>query len=100
MPVSPEREFVDRTVEYLVEINVLAAYEPLTNELMVVRGKVDDSNLDGLKLVLAHELTHRGQHVHHPALFERASIEYLFFSLVCLYNLRQMFYEMPRKRQG
>jgi hypothetical protein len=40
---------------------------------MLVRENVDDSNLDGLKLVLAHELTHRGQHIHHPALFERVN---------------------------
>ncbi len=73
LPVSQERDIVDRTVEYLVENNVLAAYEPLSNELMVVRENVDDSNLDGLKLVLAHELTHRGQHVHYPALFERVN---------------------------
>ena len=73
LPVSPQRDIVDRTVEFLVENNVLAVYEPLSNELMVVRENVDDSNLDGLKLVLAHELTHRAQHVHHPALFERVN---------------------------
>jgi hypothetical protein len=71
LPVSPVRDIVLRTVEYLVENNVLAAYEPLSNELMVVRENVDDSNLEGLKLVLGHELTHRGQHMTHPALFER-----------------------------
>ena len=48
LPISPERDIVTRTVEYLVENNVLAAYEPLTNELMVLRENVDDSNLDGL----------------------------------------------------
>jgi len=63
LPFNPGRDIVTRTVEYLVENNVLAAYEPLTNELMVVRENVDDSNLDGLKVVLGHELTHRGQHM-------------------------------------
>jgi hypothetical protein len=60
-------------VETLVENNVLAAYEPLANELMIIRENVDDSNMDGLKLVLAHELTHRGQHVNHPQLFKRVN---------------------------
>jgi hypothetical protein len=73
LQVSPKRDLITRTVEYLVESNVLAAYEPLANELMVVRENVDDSNLDGLKLILAHELTHRGQHVNHPSLFERVN---------------------------
>jgi len=40
-PVSQEQDMVDRTVEYLVENNVLAAYEPLSNELMDVRENVD-----------------------------------------------------------
>ena len=70
-PFSPGRDIVTRTVEYLVENNFQAAYEPLTNELMVVRENIDDSNLDGLKVVLGHELTHRGQHMTHPEIFER-----------------------------
>ena len=70
---NPGRDIVTRTVEYLVENNVLAAYEPLTNELMVVRENVDDSNSDGLKVVLGHELTHRGQHMTHPEIFERVN---------------------------
>jgi len=67
------RDIVTSTVEYLVENNVQAAYEPLTNELMVLRENVDDSNLDGLKLILGHELTHRGQHMTHPELFEHVN---------------------------
>jgi hypothetical protein len=50
LPVSPEQEFVDRTVEVLVESNVMA-----------------------------YELTHRGRYVHHPAHYEHASKENLFF---------------------
>jgi hypothetical protein len=73
LPVSPERDIVDRTVEILIESNVLTAYEPLSNELMVLCENVDDSNLDGLKLVLAHELTYRGQHIQHPNIFERVN---------------------------
>jgi len=65
------RSIAERLVEYCVEDSVLAAYEPSTQEVMVVRENVDDSNLDGLKLVLAHELVHRGQHVNHPHLFTR-----------------------------
>ncbi len=67
------RDIVTRTVECLVENNVQAAYESLTNELMVLRENVDDSNLDGLKLILGHELTHRGQHMTHPELFEHVN---------------------------
>jgi hypothetical protein len=73
LPASKERDIVNRAVEYLVENNLLAAYESLSNELMIVRENVDDSNLEGLKLILAHELTHRGQHVRHPELFERVN---------------------------
>ena len=73
LPVSQQRDIVDRAVEFLVENSVLAAYEPLSNELMVVRENVDDSNLDGLRLILGHELTHRGQHINHPALFEHVN---------------------------
>lgn len=78
--VLPPRDFVTRMMETLIENNVLAAYEPLTDELMLIRENVDDSNLDGLRLVLAHELTHRGQHVNHPQLFER--VNQLLFSVL------------------
>lgn len=65
------RGLLERLVEYVVEENVLSAYEPSTQELLVVRENVDDSNLDGLKVILGHELVHRGQHRYHPDLFER-----------------------------
>jgi hypothetical protein len=55
----------------MVEQNTLAAYIPGAAEILVIRENVDDSNLDGLKLVLVHELVHRGQHVNRPELFER-----------------------------
>jgi hypothetical protein len=70
---SPERDITTLAVEYLIENNFLAAYEPITNELMVVRENVDDSNPDGLKLILGHELTHRGQHMTHPEMFTRVN---------------------------
>ena len=70
LPVNPRRDLITRAVEYLVENNVLAAYEPLNNELLVIRENVDDSNLDGLRLLLGHELTHRAQHMRHPEIFE------------------------------
>lgn len=60
-----------RMVEYLVEQNVLAAYMPVAEEILVIRENVDDSNLDGLRLVLVHELVHRGQHMAHRDLFAR-----------------------------
>jgi len=64
------RTLIERLIEYIVEANVLAAYQPSTNELLIIRENVDDSNLDGLKLVVAHELVHRGQHVNYGHLFE------------------------------
>ena len=60
-----------RLLEYVIEGNALGAYEPSSEELLVVRENVDDSNLDGLRLVVSHELVHRGQHVRHPRLFAR-----------------------------
>jgi len=65
------RGLFERIVEYVVERSVAAAYEPSTGGLMVIRENVDESNLDGLRLVVAHELVHRGQHLQHPELFER-----------------------------
>lgn len=69
--VDGARTVLERLVEYVVENVILAAYEPSTQELYVVRENVDDSNLDGLRLVLAHELVHRGQHVNHGEMFRR-----------------------------
>lgn len=65
------RPIPERLIEYVLESTILAAYQPNTQELLVVRENVDDSNLDGLKLVVAHELVHRGQHVEFPHLFVR-----------------------------
>jgi len=65
------RGIVERMVEHVLEHNVAGAYEPSRGELMLVRENVDDSNLDGLRLVVAHELVHRGQHLNHPELFAR-----------------------------
>lgn len=67
------RDLLERLVEYVVENVVLAAYDPAAQQVCVVRENVDDSNLDGLRLVLAHELVHRGQHVQHPGLFDRVN---------------------------
>ena len=65
------RGMLERLTEYIVESNVLAAYEPSRQEILVIRENVDDSNLDGLRLVIAHELVHRAQHVNHGELFDR-----------------------------
>jgi hypothetical protein len=58
-----------RLFEYIIECNILAAYEPSRAELMVVRENVDESNMDGLRVVVAHELVHRAQHVNQPDVF-------------------------------
>ncbi len=73
IPVDDDvpRGIIGRIVEYVVEDNVLGAYQPSTRELLIVRENVDDSNLNGLRLVVSHELVHRGQHVHHGYLFDR-----------------------------
>jgi hypothetical protein len=63
------RDIFDRLLEYFVEGNALAAYLPWNEELVVVRENVDESNLDGLKLVIGHELAHRAQHLRYPDLF-------------------------------
>ncbi|MFL7892260.1 MAG: hypothetical protein ACK2UM_15900 [Anaerolineales bacterium] len=65
------RPLLDRLVEYLVESSVQAAYQTGKGELLVVRENVDDSNLDGLCVVIAHELVHRGQHINHPEIFQQ-----------------------------
>ena len=64
-------ELMERMLEFLIEQNTLAAYLPETGEIVVIRENVDDSNMDGLRLVLAHELVHRGQHIVHGHLFSR-----------------------------
>ncbi|MGD2175041.1 MAG: hypothetical protein PVJ27_06525 [Candidatus Brocadiaceae bacterium] len=66
-----EKGLLERLLEYVVEGNCLAAYEPGTEQLLVVRENVDESNLAGLELIVAHELVHRGQHVNHGYLIER-----------------------------
>jgi hypothetical protein len=76
-------DLLERMIEYLVEQNTLAAYMPGAGEILVIRENVDDSNMDGLKLVLAHELVHRGQHMAHGNLF--AQVDHL---------LKQAFTEM------
>lgn len=65
------RGIIERIVEHVLERNMAGAYEPSRGELMLVRENVDDSNLDGLRLIVAHELVHRGQHLSHPELFAR-----------------------------
>jgi len=68
---AESRNLLDRILEYIIEGVVLAAYQPATQELLVIRENVDESNLDGLRLVVGHELVHRGQHLRYPELFCR-----------------------------
>ena len=69
------RGLLERFVEYLVEANVKGAYLPGTEEIVLVRENVDESNMDGLRILVAHELVHRGQHVNHPELFKKLEDE-------------------------
>jgi hypothetical protein len=69
--VAARRGLIERLVEYVFEGSIQAAYQPNDQAILVVRENVDDSNLDGLRLTLAHELVHRGQHVTHPELFAK-----------------------------
>jgi len=73
IPVQEDdpRPILERLIEYVLESTILAAYQPNTQEILVIRENVDESNMDGLKLVIGHELVHRGQHVQHPELFLR-----------------------------
>jgi len=64
------RGLAERVLEYILESNLLASYQPAEQELLVVRENVDESNLDGLRVIVAHELVHRAQHLRHPELFE------------------------------
>lgn len=64
--------FYERLMDRLVEENVLAAYDHGGQTIVVIRENVEEADLDGLRLILAHELVHRGQHVRHPELFGRA----------------------------
>lgn len=66
---STPRIFIERALEYIFEGSVLGAYQPGDEEILVVSENVDESNLDGLRVVLGHELVHRGQHVQYPELF-------------------------------
>lgn len=68
---DPHQDPIARLMEHMIESNILAAYDHGRQEILVVRENVDDSNLDGLRLVLCHELVHRGQHIHHAPLFSR-----------------------------
>lgn len=68
------RNIIERIVEYVIEDCVIAAYEPSTSKILIVGENVDNSNMDGLRLVVAHELVHRGQHLRHPEVFAEIDI--------------------------
>jgi hypothetical protein len=68
------RNIIERIVEYVVEDCLIAAYEPSSSKMLIIAENVDDSNIDGLRLVVAHELVHRGQHLHHPEVFATLDI--------------------------
>jgi hypothetical protein len=60
-----------RLFEYLVEHSYIAAYLPGSQRIYVVSENVDDSNMDGLRLVVAHELVHRAQHLRYPGVIKQ-----------------------------
>lgn len=66
------RFLIERLVELVLEANIYAAYDPGTQTIYMIRENVDDSNLHGMMVILAHELVHRGQHIQHPEMFARA----------------------------
>jgi hypothetical protein len=68
------KTIIERLIEYIFESNVAGAYQPASGEILIIRENVDDSNLDGLKLILAHELVHRGQHVNFPHIFDNLDV--------------------------
>lgn len=68
------RNIIERIVEYVIEDCVIAAYEPSSCKMLIVGENVDDSNIDGLRLVVAHELVHRSQHLRHPEVFAEIDI--------------------------
>lgn len=80
------RTFFEKLIEYVIESNIAGAYQPSTQEILIIRENVDESNLEGLKLVVAHELVHRGQHVHYPHLFVQIDEA-----------IRDTFYELNRE---
>lgn len=70
--LSPFSEGIARRLaEYVLEGTTLAAYDHTNGTLYVVRENVDDSNKDGLKVIVGHELVHRGQGLHYPYLLRR-----------------------------
>lgn len=78
------RSLMERMIEYVIEANVLGAYQSSTQKILIIRENVDESNLNGLKLVVAHELVHRGQHVNFAHLFDRVDgiIREIFYYLL------------------
>jgi len=80
------RTFIERLIEYVLESNIAGAYQPSTQEILIIRENVDESNLDGLKLVAAHELVHRGQHVNFVHLFDQVDEA-----------IREAYYELNRE---
>jgi hypothetical protein len=58
---------VERVMSYVLRSAILAAYDPTLDSIFIVRDNVDEANLDGLKVILGHELVHRGQAKRYPA---------------------------------
>jgi len=65
------RSVIEKLLEHVVEANILGAYQPGTEQLIIIRENVDESNFDGLKLIIGHELVHRGQHLYFKHLFDQ-----------------------------
>lgn len=65
------RSIIEKLLEHVIEANILGAYQPGTQEIIIIRENVDESNIDGLKLIIGHELVHRGQHLYFKHLFDQ-----------------------------
>jgi hypothetical protein len=74
MDENAPRSLLERLVELTLEANILAAYDPGSQTIFIIRENVDESNPQGISVILAHELVHRGQHLHHPELFSQADV--------------------------
>jgi len=65
------RSIIEKLLEHVLEANILGAYQPGTQEIIIIRENVDESNPEGLKLIIGHELVHRGQHLYFKHLFDQ-----------------------------
>jgi len=64
-------DLAKRVLSHVVFKKALAAYAPHAKRIVVNGKEAVFSNLDGLKVILGHELVHRGQFLYEPGLLAR-----------------------------